>query len=122
MGGGIYEPNSEVVTRVRRAIARDGQRLTRALAGRHYRELYGGELLGERIKRLPPDLASAAQRYPWVANRRFYYYAEHAGAAHIARPDLADWLLQHFRAARAVHDFLKEAARKRPEVDAEPRA
>jgi hypothetical protein len=107
----MYEPEREVVPRIRYAIAREGEALVRALRARRYRELFGGELLGERNKRLPAELAAAQERYPWVANRQFYYYAEYADPADISRPDLVDWLMDHFLAARGVHEFLKRAAR-----------
>ncbi len=117
VGGGMYEPDRDVVPRIRRAIAADGARLARALRGTAYRELFAGELLGERLRRLPAELAAAAAKYPWVANRQFYYFAEHHDASHVTRPDLADWLFEHFRAARGVHFFLKEAARRPPEEE-----
>ncbi len=117
VGGGLYEPDRDVVPRIRRAIAADGERLARALRGKAYRELFGGELLGERNKRLPAELAAAATKYPWVANRQWYYYAEYDDPAHITRPDLADWLLAHFRAALPLHEFLKEAARRREDEE-----
>lgn len=113
VGGGIYQPEPEVVARIRRSIAEHGEQLAKALRGKRYRELFGGELLGERNKRLAPELAAAAQKYPWVANKQFYYYSEYPDSAQVTRPDLAEWLLEHFRAARAVHAFLKEAARRR---------
>ncbi len=117
VGGGMYEPDKELVPRIRRFIARDGARLARALRSKPYRELFGGELLGERNKRLPAELAAAAPKYPWVANRQWYYYAEYYDPAQITRPDLAEWLLAHFRAALPLHEFLKEAARRREEEE-----
>ncbi len=113
VGGGMYDPERELVPRIRRAIAADGARLQKALREKASRELVGGELLGERSKRLPPELAAAAARYPWVANKQFYYFAEHEDPALITRPDLGDWLFTHFEAARGVHEFLKDAARRR---------
>ncbi len=112
VGGGLYEVQKEMVERIRHAIARDGEGLARALRVKAYRELFGGELLGERNKRLPAPLAAAAGKYPWVANRQFYYFAEYADPALVTRPDLTDWLMDHFRAARGVHQFLKEAVRR----------
>ncbi len=120
VGGGIYEPDPEAIPRIRRAIARDGDKLLKALRAPAYRQLFGGELLGERNKRLPPELAAVADRYPWVANRQFYYYAEYDDPAHITRFDLSDWIFEHFRAARGVHDFLKDAARRRPDEEEAP--
>ncbi len=117
VGGGMYEPDPDAIPRIRRAIARDGERLVQALRAQAYKQLFGGELLGERNKRLPPELAAVAERYPWVANRQFYYYTEYYDPAHITRFDLADWLFEHFRAARGVHAFLKEAARPKPEEE-----
>ncbi len=117
VGGGLYEPDHDLVPRIRRVIARDGARLTRALRSKPYRELFGGELLGERIRRLPAELAQAATRYPWVANKQWYYYAEHDQPAHVSRPDLGEWLLEHFRAALPLHQFLKEAAQAPDEED-----
>ncbi len=117
VGGGLYEPDRDMVPRIRRFIARDGERLARALRSKPYRTLFGGELLGERNRRLPADLAAAAARYPWVANKQWYYYAEHGDPALGSRPDLADWLLEHFRAALPLHRFLKDAARARDEEE-----
>ncbi len=118
VGGGLYQPDPELVPRIRRFIAREGERLKRALRSKAYRAWFGGELLGDRNKRLPAELAAAAAQYPWVANRQFYYFAEHHDASHVTRPDLADWLFEHFRAARGVHDFLKEAVRAPDEEEA----
>ncbi len=117
VGGGMYEPDRDVVPRIRRAIAADGARLARALRGKAYRELFAGELLGERLRRLPAELAAAAAKYPWVANRQWYYYAEYYDPVHVTRPDLAEWLVEHFRAALPLHEFLKDAARRRDDED-----
>jgi uncharacterized protein (TIGR02453 family) len=117
VGGGMYEVDKNVVPRIRHAIAREGEALVRALQAKDYQELFGGDLLGERNKRLPPPLAAVVKQYPWVANRQFYYYAEYPERSAITRPDLADWLIEHFRAARGVHDFLKQAARQELEEE-----
>ncbi|UCF21288.1 MAG: DUF2461 domain-containing protein [Gemmatimonadota bacterium] len=112
VAGGMYQPAREDISRVRRAILEDGATFQRALRGKRFKDLFG-ELQGERNKRLPKEFAAAVARYPFIANKQFYYYAEYDDARIVLRDDLADFLMRHFSAGNKVNDFLKAAISRR---------
>jgi uncharacterized protein (TIGR02453 family) len=111
VGGGAYAPDKGGLLAIRRAIVRDGARLERLLAAAPFRHLYG-ELQGERNKRLPPEFANAVRRFPLVANKQFYYWAEYDDPAIVSRRDLVDLLMRHYRAGRPLNAWLADALRR----------
>lgn len=105
IAGGIYQPDTETLPRVRRAIAAHGDELERLLAARAFRRVYGA-LQGERNLRLPPEFAPAAARHPLVAHRQFYYWVEYRRKT---REETADFLMRHYQAGRRVSAWLAGA-------------
>ncbi len=112
VAGGMYQPDREDVAKVRRAILEDGAKLERALRGKRFRDLFG-ELQGEQNKRLPKEFAAVVERYPFIANKQFYYYAEYDDPKIVLRRDLAGFLMRHFNAGKKVSDFLKSAVSRK---------
>jgi uncharacterized protein (TIGR02453 family) len=108
IGGGMYQPDKEDVLKVRRAMVRDGKTLVRALKGKQFRELFG-ELRGEENVRLPKEFAAEVERYPYIAKKQFYYFAEYDDPRLVLRKDLAGFVMRHYRAGRKVNDFLRGA-------------
>jgi uncharacterized protein (TIGR02453 family) len=108
IGGGLYQPNRENILKIRRAIKRDGAALVRALNGKRFKELYGG-LLGEKNVRLPKQFASQAERYPFIANKQFYYFAEYDDPRLVLRQDLPNLVMRHYKAGQKVNEFLARA-------------
>lgn len=108
IGGGIYQPDRENLLKIRRAIKRDGRALDRALNGKRFRQLYG-ELQGEKNVRLPKEFASELERYPLIANKQFYYFAEYDDPRMVLRDDLADTVMRHYEAGQKVNEFLGRA-------------
>ena len=102
IGGGIYQPDRENLSRIRRAIKRDGEVLVRALNRKRFKDLYGS-LQGERNVRLPVEFASEVERYPLIANKQFYYYVEYADPRMVLRKDLADLVMRHYEVGREVN-------------------
>lgn len=111
IAGGLYQLERDRVLAVRRAIACDGARLDRALRGRRFRK-YFGELQGERLKRLPKEFVPAAEQFPYIANKQFYYYAEYDDPTLVLRKDLATFVMGHYGAGGEVNAFLKRALGK----------
>ena len=107
-GGGMYRPDRDDLIKIRRAIKRDGTTLARALQGKQFKELFS-ELHGEKNKRLPKEFAAVAERFPYVANKQFYYFAEYNDPQVILKRDLADFIMRHYRAGKKVNEFLKAA-------------
>ena len=108
IGGGIYQPDRENLVKIRRAIKRDGSSLVRALNGKRFKELYG-DLLGERNVRLPKEFAAEVERYPFIANKQFFYFAEYDDPRMVLRGDLADLVMRHYKAGQKVNEFLAGA-------------
>ena len=108
IAGGLYQPEKDHVLKIRQAITRDGETLERALRGKAFRE-YFGELQGERNKRLPKEFQDVVDRFPYVANKQFYYWAQYDDPATVLRPDLGTWVMRHYKASGKVRAFLQEA-------------
>jgi uncharacterized protein (TIGR02453 family) len=108
IGGGIYEPDKGNLLKIRRAIKRDGSTFVRALNGKRFKDLYGA-LQGEKNVRLPKEFASEVERYPFIANRQFYYFAEYDDPRIVLRKDLADLVMRHYGAGQKVNEFLARA-------------
>jgi uncharacterized protein (TIGR02453 family) len=108
IGGGMYQPDKDDVLKVRRAIVRDGGTLVRALKGKQFKELFG-ELLGEENVRVPKEFAPEVERYPFIAKKQFYYFAEYDDPRLVLSKDLAAFVMRHYRAGRKVNEFLRGA-------------
>lgn len=108
IGGGMYQPDKNNLLKIRRAIVRDGRRLIRATRGKRFVDTFG-ELRGEKNKRLPSEFAEHVGRYPIIANKQFYYFAEYDDPDLLLRDDLVDFVLGHYRAGQKVNEFLKAA-------------
>ena len=108
IGGGLYKPDKDDVYRIRQSMHQDPQRLARILKGKRFTE-YFAELLGERNKRLPKEFAGDVDKYPFIANKQFYYFAEYDKPEYILRKDLAEFAMRHYGAGRKLNEFLSEA-------------
>ena len=59
--------------------------------------------------RLPPEFAAAAERFPLLYHKQFYTWVEHPHPAVVERRDLAEFLMRHYRAGRALQAWLNRA-------------
>ena len=109
IGGGVYRPNTVEIRKVRKAIHREGDVLAKALRAKAFRSLFGGELRGEEYKRLPKEDAELADRYPFIANKQWFYYVEYDDPDLIVRDDLTDFIMRHYEAGKEVNAFLSGA-------------
>jgi len=105
---GVYQPDKDQLYAIREAIRDDGETLERLLKDRALRRLLGS-LQGERNVRLPPEFAAAARRFPLLYHKQFYTWAEYDDPAVIERRDLAEFVMRHYRAGRAVNAWLTRA-------------
>jgi len=108
IGGGVYRLDKDHVLKIRRGIKEDGKALERATKSKAFKELFG-ELRGERNVRLPKEFATEVERFPFIANKQFYYLAEYEDLGIMLRNDLPDFVMRHYRAGRRVNDFMKAA-------------
>ena len=108
VGGGVYQPDKDNVVKIRRAILRDGKTLQRALGGKQFKATFG-ELQGAKNVRLPKEFAADVERYPFIANKQFYFFAEYDDPKLLLKDDLADFMVRHYKAGAKVADFLRAA-------------
>ncbi len=106
--GGSYMPDRQALHRIREAIAAQPERFERLLNAPAFREKYGGQVHGEKNKRLPTEFAEAAQRQPLLFNKSFYFFAK-LPAETILREDLPEICIEYYLAGKPLGDFLTEA-------------
>jgi uncharacterized protein (TIGR02453 family) len=105
---GVYQPDKAQLYAIREAIRDDGATLDRLLRDRAFRRLRG-TLQGDRNVRLPPEFAPAAARFPLLYLKQFYTWVEYDDPAVVERRDLAEFVMRHYRAGRAVNAWLNRA-------------
>lgn len=105
--GGAYAPEPPTLALIRALIAKDGKAFAKAASGKAFVKHFG-ELRGDVMKRVPPDLLAAVAKEPRIAMKQFYYEAE-LPAALVTSGELCDVLMEHWRAGREVNAFLQRA-------------
>lgn len=107
IASGYYMLEADQILRLRRHLAKNAQTLDARLADPPFKRLFG-DIAGERNKVLPAEFKEAAKELPYLANKQFYYWAEHE-VKELLREDLDDFVLEHYRAAIPMNRFLAEA-------------
>ena len=65
-----------------------------------------GHIKGDTQKRLPEELAAAAQNEPYLWNKQFYFEA-HLAPETIIRPDFIDTVMDYYEASIPINNFFK---------------
>lgn len=104
---GMYMPAKEQLQAIRDAIAHDPKAFQKLYKAKSFVSKFG-EIQGEKNKRLPKDLAEAAESEPLLFNKAFYFYAKLDAKAAL-KEDFPEMIVDHYRAARPLNDFFNEA-------------
>ena len=112
IAGGSYEPAKEELAKIRKAIARNPERVNKILKDKKFKDLYGG-LGGEKYKVLPAEFKEAAEQSPALFHKSFHYEKNYKGEKFVTRPDLAKFIVDHYKAADEWNKFLFEALGKK---------
>lgn len=107
VGGGAYMLSKEQLYSVRKAIAAAPEECETLLRDKKFHERYG-VLQGEKNKVVPAEFKQAAQGYPLIANKQFYYMAAVEPAIFLS-DDVPDILMEYYRAGRSVNEFFTRA-------------
>ena len=105
--GGAYAPEPPTLAKIRALIAKDGKALAKATASKPF-VAHFGELRGESMKRVPPELQAAVAKDPRIAMKQLWYQAD-LPASLITSSELCDVLMAHWKAGRDVNVFLQRA-------------
>ncbi len=109
--GGSYEPQKEDLEKIRKAIVKDPGRVNKILQSKKFTDLFGG-LGGDKYKVLPADYKTAAEKSPALYQKSFHYEKNYKGESFVTRPDLAKFIVDHYKVANEWNRFLEEALNK----------
>lgn len=108
--GGAYMVETPTLQVLRSAIAQNTKRFAAAYSDKDFKQKFG-TIQGEQHKRVPPEFQDIFNKEPLIANKQFYYQAS-VKADMITKPELADVLMEYYKAGKKVNDFLREALAK----------
>lgn len=109
--GGVYMSEKEQLHRIRTYIMKNNAAFEKALSGKAFKDVYGGELHGEKNKILPPEFKAAAEKQPYLFNKGFYYFTKMKPAV-IAGNDLKKEVMKAYKAGKPMQDFFQKALGK----------
>ena len=104
---GIYNSEPPTVDRIRRHLAAHTPELHSIIQAPAFKK-YFGAVQGEEQKRLPADLAKAAELEPLIA-RKQWYYAYEFEPEDLIDADCISFLMKAYRAGKPMNDFLMRA-------------
>ena len=104
---GVYAAEKQQIDAIRSLIANDLHRFETLLNDKEFKEKFGGQILGETQTRIPKELKEAAEKQPVIYHKQFYYKST-LDESYLSRPDLDDILVDHFKAALPMSNFLKQ--------------
>jgi len=108
LAGGAYEMHKEQLMQLRNYIANNQKNFRKAIESKEFKDHYG-EVRGEENKRLPnKELTEAAEKEPLIYKKQMYYWAELSPDL-VHSDDLMPTVVQYFKAAKPVRDFLRKA-------------
>ncbi|MCH7904472.1 MAG: DUF2461 domain-containing protein [Armatimonadetes bacterium] len=107
IASGLHSPDKEKLLAVRRLIMSRGGEMEKILKGAKFKRLFG-EIEGEKNKVLPQEFKEAAASQPLLFNKQFYCWAEY-DPEEAKREDLPKFILDHYKAALPLNQFLAQA-------------
>lgn len=109
IAGGVYEPDKELLNKIRGAIVADPKGIMNALNNKKFKETFGDIGGDDKYKILPKPYKELAPDLPVLYNKSFHYWATYSGAKHITQDNLAKFLVDHFKIAGKYNEWLKKA-------------
>jgi uncharacterized protein (TIGR02453 family) len=105
--GGIYMPSPTQVQKVRSYMLDHLEEWEKALSEPSFKEAYG-EIQGEKSKRIPKEFREAAEKYPTLYNKQWYYHADLSPQVILSNELMAS-ILDLWQKAQPVKNFLSNA-------------
>lgn len=105
--GGAWSVEPKILQKIRQNIANNLPEFKKAYKNKEFKNKFGS-IQGEKAKKIPPELKSAAEEEPLIYNKQFYFGAE-LPAELILKDELIEVLLQHYLVSKELNDFLRSA-------------
>ena len=109
VGGGIYRPEPEILSRVRHYIAAKPQTLTRLLRNPRFRKTYDGLVQEDALARPPRGFSADTPHIETIKLRHFFGMVE-IDLNRRAPKDLAGEIAAHFRDLLPLMEWLRAAS------------
>ncbi|MFY0644201.1 MAG: DUF2461 domain-containing protein [Bacteroidia bacterium] len=109
LGGGMYMPDKENLSKIRQAIIDDPKAYNKAGNDPHFKKVYGQLVEGDKNKILPKEFKEYGEQYPALFNKQFYYMQEYDGEKNVMREDLLDFVVDHYKAGQSWNKWFKKA-------------
>lgn len=107
VASGYYFLEPAQIAAMRRHLMAHAEEFSARLEDAAFKKVFG-TLAGERNKVLPPEFKEAAKTQPLLANKQFYYWAEH-DPEEALREDLPGFVMGHVAACWPMNEFLARA-------------
>ena len=101
---GAHGPDKNQLAGIRQGIQEDPAAFKKLLANRTLKSRFG-ELQGDSLKRIPPELKETAESFPVVLNKQFYLATEQPFSLAL-KPSFDKELVKYWQAARPLNEFL----------------
>lgn len=108
-GGGCYMPSKANLAKIRQFMVDQPKKMQHALADRTFTKVYGQLEPGEKNKILPKEFKAYGDEHPLLFNKQFFAMADYEGESTILRPNLLDFIVNHYLALQPLNKVLKEA-------------
>lgn len=108
IGGGCYSPDKQQLIALRTAISQDYARVEKLLGNKKFRSYFPDGIKGERNKILPKPFKEFGATQPFLFQKQFYYMTHYEDETTALRDDLADFVMEHHKAAKGWSEFIKE--------------
>jgi len=103
----MYAPEKENLMKIRKHIATDPSVFESLIKEKNFVKYYS-EIKGEKNKILPKEIKELGEKSPYVLNKQFYFMAAYESDIAL-RPDLLDFILNHFKAGDNLNDYFRKA-------------
>lgn len=107
VAGGCWQPDKNRLYRIRQSIAQDPKRFKSIINGKKFKETFVG-LEGEKNKIIPKEFREVGEDVPEIYHKSFHYWKAYKGQKYTTDPDLATFLVDHFKIAKKFNEFLIE--------------
>ena len=105
--GGLYMLDGKQLASVREHISQNLKKFQKLYREPVFKKAYG-EVRGEQHKRIPKEFTDAIEKEPLILNKQFYYFAQEKPTL-IAKEELTNVIIAHYKTARPMSKFLWEA-------------
>lgn len=102
--GGCFRPEKEQLHKIRTRLSTDALPFKKVIQAKNFRNKFG-EIQGERMKRIPKEWKSAAEKEPFILNKQYYFIAERKPDLLLSEALLAEFM-DYWNCAKPVNDYL----------------